>query len=92
MAAYCTCSQFFVFLSLLSAASAEKNFEVKFDSESTDFKVYVGAKEWLRSGIFRIRHGGEWWSSESQDKYALVLSGSIEEDGTDSIGAFFKRR
>lgn len=83
---------YFVFLSLLSAICAEKDFSVKFDSSSPDFKVHVGDREWLRSGILRIRHGGQWWSSESKDKYSLLLSDESEEDGTDSIGAFFKRR
>ena len=83
---------FFVFFSFLPAILAEKNVSVRFELESPNFKVYVDDNEWLRSGIFKIRYGGKWWSSESKDKYSLMLSDNTEEDGADSIGAFFKRR
>lgn len=82
----------FLAFSLLHLATADQTFSVQFDSESPDFKVYVGEKEWLRSGILRIRNGGEWWSAESEDKYSLKLCNESEEDGTDSIGVFFKRK
>ena len=90
--AACSCSQLFVFFSLLPVILAEKDVSVRFESESPSFKVYVDDNEWLRSGIFKIRYGGKWWSSESVDEYSLVLSDHAEEAGADSIGAFYKQR
>lgn len=83
---------FLTFFLLLCVTTGEQDFSVKFDSEYPDFKVYVGAKEFLRSGILRIRHGGQWWSSESVDKYSLKLSDNSDEDGADSIGVFLKQK
>lgn len=85
-------SLLFISFTLLCLTTAEQDFSVRFDSEYAGFQVYIGAKEWLRSGIFRIRYGGEWWSSESLDKNSLKLSDSSEENGADSIGVFFKRK
>jgi hypothetical protein len=82
-----------IFPLLLSAIKADIGLSLEFDKDTgPGYKVYVGDKEWLRSGIFKIRHEGEWWSSESPDKYSLQPTDNSEERGTDSIGDFFKRK
>ena len=81
-------------LSLLSLAAAdEPSVAVKFnDTKSSDFRVYIDGSEWFRSGILKVRDGGEWWSTESTDKNVLVPTLSVSEYGVDSIGAFAQQR
>ena len=85
----------FLVLSAIGAAPAAGGpiITTKFDPEYPDFKIYVGEEQWFRSGEFKLRHDGRWWSTASKSNYSLMLSKSVEEEhGTDAIGEFFKRR
>lgn len=66
--------------------------KVQFAEEGFDFKLSVGGKDWLRSGVFRLRHESQWWSSDSTDKNSLRLIDEDTEEGSDSIGSFMKHR
>lgn len=81
----------FFFFILFSETIADQ-IKIQFAEEGCEFNVSVGSNYWLRSGVFRLRHEGQWWSSDSTDKNSLKLTDTDAEEGSDSIGTFWKHK
>lgn len=76
------------------AIADPSTFKVSFINDvgfaTPDFQVFLDGKVWFRSGELGIRDGGNWWSAQSKNEYALYLSDHDEEVGSDPIGPFQK--
>ena len=81
-----------IFFILFSKTIADQ-IKVQFAEDGCEFRISVGGKNWLRSGVFRLRHDGKWWSSDSSDKNSLrLVDEDDKEEGSDSTGKFSKHR
>ena len=71
----------------LTTALQPPNVSVTLD-DSGGFKVMLSGVEWLRSGPVGIRDGGQWWASDSKDKYLLKVEKHLTDKGEDVFGSF----